>query len=152
MLVYICSPFRGETGSKAEMDANVAVALEACRKAVAKGFTPIAPHLFFPRFLDDCDPVERDQGIQAGLDILSSCEELWVIGKTRSSGMQAEIREAIRMGKPIIQFINDSHLLKMRDLKDRERRAISKADTIAALNNLKRLVVAQPEGLYYGKV
>lgn len=87
MKVFICSPFAGDTVR------NIQAAQSYCRKAVAEGYMPIAPHLYFPQFLDDTDPEERKQGMTMGLELLTHCSELWVFGEP-SPGMAEEIRYA----------------------------------------------------------
>lgn len=87
-IVYICSPFSGD------VESNVAAARRYSRFAVDKGYIPIAPHLLFPQFLDDNDPVERELGLFFGNAIMSKCAEVWVFGSRISSGMEAEIKRA----------------------------------------------------------
>lgn len=65
----------------------------------------LAPHLYWPRFLDDNDPQDRDYGIAAGLEVLKRCDEMIVIIRQEgpeeewiSQGMQAEIAAAAKMG------------------------------------------------------
>ena len=87
-IVYICSPFSGD------VEGNVAAARRYSRFAVDKGYIHIAPHLLFPQFLDDNDPVERELGLFFGNAIMSKCAEVWVFGSRISSGMEAEIKRA----------------------------------------------------------
>lgn len=87
-IVYICSPFSGD------VEGNVAAVRRYSRFAVDKGYIPIAPHLLFPQFLDDNDPVERELGFFFGNAIMSKCAEVWVFGSRISSGMEAEIKRA----------------------------------------------------------
>lgn len=94
-LVYICSPYAGDAAGSTQF------ARAACRFAAEQGFAPIAPHLFYPQFLNDAVPAERDAGIRMGLRLLSSCEELWVCGPRISAGMEQEIAEAKRLGIPV---------------------------------------------------
>ena len=49
-LVYICSPFAGDT------EKNTEKARRYSRFAVKNGAIPLAPHLLFPQFLDDTKP------------------------------------------------------------------------------------------------
>lgn len=103
--VFICSPFRPTTKdpdkrTKEQVD-NARLAAEGCRKAVGLGFTPIAPHLFIPRFLNDEDEFERDIGIKLGLNWLEDCDELWVLGDHISGGMAIEIDHAKKLKKTI---------------------------------------------------
>ena len=94
-LVYICSPYAGD------IENNVEFAKAACRYAIEHSNAPLAVHLLYPLVLNDAVPEERKIGIQMGLRVLSSCEELWVFGDKISHGMELEISEAKRMGMPI---------------------------------------------------
>jgi hypothetical protein len=71
-LIYICSPYRGDTES------NAAKARGYCRFACRHEVVPIAPHLIYPQFLDDDIPEEREEGICLGMELLKRCDELWV--------------------------------------------------------------------------
>lgn len=92
-LVYIASPYAGD------VEGNVAFAKAACRYAAAQGYTPVAVHLMYPRFLDDRVPKEREAGLKMGRRVLAACEEIWLCGERMSAGMKAE--EAKRLGIPI---------------------------------------------------
>ena len=52
-LVYICSPFAGDT------EGNTEKARHYCRFAVRSACIPLAPHLLFPQFMDDTVAAER---------------------------------------------------------------------------------------------
>jgi hypothetical protein len=91
-LVYIASPYAGD------IEHNTLVAQEYCRRAAEQNVIPLAPHLLFTQFLDDNIPDQREQGLKMGLELLSSCSELWVCGPRISSGMAAEIEHAERLG------------------------------------------------------
>lgn len=97
-LVYICSPFAGDT------TANIAAARRYCRYAVEQGYLPIAPHLFFPRFLSDGDPGEREDGLFMGRVLLTKCSEIWVFGGTISNGMAKELEKAEARKMPTRHF------------------------------------------------
>ena len=97
MRVFICSPFAGDTVR------NILRAQGYCRKAVAEGHVPLAPHLYFPQFLEDDNPTERKLGMELGLSWLSQCEELWAFGKP-SVGMKTEIAYAEEHQIPIRYF------------------------------------------------
>lgn len=88
-----------------ELQQHIRDAVEACREVHERGNIPIAPHLYWPRFLDDNDPQDRDYGIAAGLEALKRCDEMIVIIRQEgpeeewiSQGMQAEIAAAAKMG------------------------------------------------------
>ena len=89
-VVYICSPYAGDVAG------NVAAARRYSRYAVDKGCIPIAPHLLFPQFMDDANPLERELSLFFGNVLMSKCAEVWVFGKRISPGMQAEISQAKR--------------------------------------------------------
>ena len=91
--VYIASPYAGD------VENNVAKAISYCRFAIRKNYMPIASHLLYPQILDDSNPKERELGTMFGMALLEICDEVWVFG--RSPGVNAEIREAEKLGKPI---------------------------------------------------
>ena len=94
-LVYICSPYAGDTVN------NIRFARAACLYAAEHGCAPIAVHLLYPQLLDDAIPPQRELGIRMGLRVLASCDELWICGERISHGMSCEIAEAVRLGIPI---------------------------------------------------
>lgn len=100
-LVYICSPLSGE------VERNQANARRYCRFAVESGAIPLAPHLYFPQFLNDADLIERNLALYMDMVLLSKCSELWVFGKTISRGMSMEIEKAKRKGQPIRYFTDE---------------------------------------------
>lgn len=100
-MVYICSPFAGDT------ETNVANALRYCRFAVGKGMFPIAPHCYLPRFMDDGVPAERELALFFGIRLLYDCRELWIFGTRISEGMNREIRAAKQRGIKIKQFTEE---------------------------------------------
>ena len=100
-LVYVCSPFSGE------IEKNVENARRFSRFAVDAGCIPITPHLFFPQFLNDEKPEERELGLFMGIVLLSKCEELWVFGSKISKGMNAEIEKAKRKGQKVRYFTEE---------------------------------------------
>ncbi|MHB8964094.1 MAG: DUF7768 domain-containing protein [Saccharofermentanales bacterium] len=94
--VYICSPLRGDAAG------NIQKAKEYSRYAIKEcGVIPITPHIYFTAFLDDTSPQERELGIQAGLELLRDCDEVWVFGDRLSEGMKQEIEFAHMNGIPV---------------------------------------------------
>ena len=82
--VYICSPYRGD------VEHNVGNARRYCRMAVDNGFIPVAPHIYFTQFLDDSVEKERKAGIEAGIQLMLECDEVWVFGEP-TEGMRKEM-------------------------------------------------------------
>ena len=96
--VYIVSRYAGD------VENNVKAAIRYCRFAIDKQKMPIAAHLLYPQIVEDNDPNEREIGTMYGLALLALCDEVWCFGKTLSAGMEQEIKEAKRLGKPIKYF------------------------------------------------
>lgn len=103
--VYVCSPFRPTAASLAdraeEQRSNIERALKACRILAMMGIQPLAPHLYFTRFLKDDVAAERDTGMRFALSWLEQADELWVFGERVSDGMAQEIAKAKELGKPV---------------------------------------------------
>lgn len=91
-LIFVASPFRGDEAG------NVLKAEGYCRTLAQAGHHPFAPHLLYPAFLDDANPVERMAGIGAGLRIMAACDEVWFFGPL-TEGMRHEARHAVHLGK-----------------------------------------------------
>ena len=85
---YVCSPFAGEVKT------NTRKAKAYCRRLYELGYTPIAPHLMFPQFMDD--ETERDLVIFMDLVLLGRCKQVWVFGDIITDGMKLEINKAKR--------------------------------------------------------
>ena len=95
--VYICSPCRGD------YEMNIDNAISFSRAAFIRGYIPITPHIYFTRFMNVQNSKERSVAMEAGLQLLRMCSEIWVFGLDNpSEGMQAEIAFAIRHGIPIV--------------------------------------------------
>ena len=81
---------------------NVSYAMIAARDSIARGEAPYASHLFFTQMLDDTDPYERMQGINAGLAIgrFASMTAVYDdLGVSR--GMEYGIENARKAERPI---------------------------------------------------
>ena len=96
--IYVCSPFAGDT------EKNIEKACRYCAFAVEQGYIPYASHLFFPQFMPDDDPAQRELGLFMGMVYLDGCRECWVFGDTVSSGMAAEIERAKKRGIALRYF------------------------------------------------
>ncbi len=102
--VYIVSRYAGD------VENNVRNAIRYCRFAIDKKKMPIAAHLLYPQIVDDNNPDEREIGTMYGLSLLALCDEVWCFGENLSSGMEQEIKEAKRLGKPIKYFSEEAVL------------------------------------------
>ena len=104
--VYICSPLSGNIA------ANQKNARRYCRFAVDSGCIPLAPHLYFPQFMDDGNGAERNLALFMDIVLLSKCDQMWVFGDRISKGMSIEIEKAKRKGQPIRWFTDDCKEVK----------------------------------------
>lgn len=72
-IVFICSPYADDPLN------NERRAIRYCRFAVRQGYIPIAPHIYFTRFLDDRNPKhhhrQRDTGMLQGRHRLQCADE-----------------------------------------------------------------------------
>lgn len=100
-IVYICSPYAGDTVR------NILAAQKYCKFAVDSGCIPFAAHLFFPQFLDDNDPAQRKLGLTFGNIFMDKCQEVWMFGSSYSAGMKAEYDRAVKKGYRIRYFTTD---------------------------------------------
>lgn len=96
--VYVVSRYAGD------IENNVLSAIRYCKFVITQGKMPIAAHLLYPKIVDDNVPAEREIGTMFGIALLEMCDEVWCFGKELSSGMEREIKEAKRLGKPIKYF------------------------------------------------
>lgn len=94
---FICSPFAGD------MIHNLAYAKDCCHIARDMGYMPYAPHMYFPQFLDDDKPGERELGLQLGREfMLEKCECLISFEDYDiSAGMKGDMEFAEKNGIPI---------------------------------------------------
>lgn len=99
-LVYICSPFAGDT------ERNTENARRYCRYAVDRHSIPLAPHLLYPQFMDDGNEEERDLALFFGKVLLDKCGEIWVFGEC-SKGMKSELLRAKRRNMTVRYFTDD---------------------------------------------
>ena len=100
-VVYVCSPFSDDQTGNTER------ARRYCRFAVDAGYAPYAPHLFFPQFMDDENPSEREVAMFMAIIMLTKCAELWVFGDRITKGMAQEIRKAKARSMTIRYFTTD---------------------------------------------
>ena len=90
--VYVCSRYRAKTSD--ERLQNIELAKYACERVIHTGAIPIAPHLYFTRFLDDNVEFERDFGMEAGKKMMEMCSSFFVltVDEEISEGMDEEIK------------------------------------------------------------
>lgn len=96
--VYVISRYHADT--KEETTFNENVARYFCREIASDGNIPVAPHLFFPRFLDDFDSTERAFGLYAAKRELAMSNEylLVIVDGIISKGMWEEMQYLEKLG------------------------------------------------------
>ena len=111
--VYVCSPFRptavSEADREAEQRSNIERALKACRILAMMGIQPLAPHLYFTRFLKDELAAERAAGMQFGLSWLEQADELWY----GTDCSVVEIQDAIEDAKNAADLLRRIQKMKL---------------------------------------
>ena len=99
MKIFICSPYQGNIEENKKKAAYYA-------KIVAKaGNVPVAPHIYFPTFLDEKNPNERMTGIEMGLELMDTCDMVYVFGFEITEGMRFELEHAKEMKKPVRLYV-----------------------------------------------
>lgn len=99
-LVIIESPFKGDGINPPERNAEYA--RECLRDSLRRGEAPFASHLLYTQVLDDTNPAERTQGIEAGL-AWGAKADLTAVYTDRgiSDGMRLGIAAAEKAGRRI---------------------------------------------------
>lgn len=93
-LLYVCSPYRGDTKRNKEY------ARKLTRAALDNGFIPVTAHLYLTEATDDTNTEERVRGMAAGMKILENCKYILVGDRYGiSEGMKAELTFAAVKGK-----------------------------------------------------
>lgn len=95
-IAFVCSPFAGK------MQINTKKAQEYLRTIFDHGYTPIAPHLLFPQFLDDGIPEERSESIKMNSVLIRKSHIMFVCGDEISEGMKTEIPSPFGLGQTLI--------------------------------------------------
>ena len=93
-MLYVCSPYRGDTKRNKEY------ARKLTRAAINNGFVPVTVHLYLTEVTDDQNPEERSRGMAAGMKILENCKYILIGDRYGiSEGMKAEMTFAAVKGK-----------------------------------------------------
>jgi len=122
-IVYVCAPYRplskDPEKAAAELKENIRNTRMACTLVSIMNEMPVSSALMYPQFLDDNDPIDRKKGIDYGIRLLESADELWIVGDRITAGMRQEIDAAKDLHIPI-RFMGDPYeeaekLLQMLD-------------------------------------
>lgn len=104
-VVYVCAPYRplsmDPEQAAAELKENIRNTRMACTLVSIMNEMPVSSSLMYPQFLNDDDPIDRKKGIDYGICLLESSDELWIVGDRITAGMRQEIDAAKELQIPI---------------------------------------------------
>ena len=107
-VVFVCSPFQGKRE-------NVERAKEYCRMLVDAGYIPIAPHVYFPQFMDDSNLEDRRLALEMNKKLMEFCDEMWVFGEEITEGMREEIEHFKKLkGEGRIKYVKNVRSMPLR--------------------------------------
>lgn len=96
-IVVVESPYAGD------VERNTAYARQCMLDSLSRGEAPMVSHLLYTQVLDDLDPVQRQQGIDAGLAWRKVADASVVyVDHGISKGMEYGIAAARDAGLPIV--------------------------------------------------
>lgn len=79
------------------------------------------PHLYFTAFLNENNPNERMTDIEMGLELMGSCDEVYVFGFDITEGMKFELDHAAKKKKPVRLYDDRFNAVNVRMLAIDER-------------------------------
>jgi hypothetical protein len=116
--VYICHPYANDP------EGNIKSVIEICRD-IKHHVVPLAPHLALKGYIDEA--TERSLALKHGLKLLEGCDELWVCSEQISEGMVGEIRQANKLGIPVISYEEEMGFRE----EERKRREVERLMSFA---------------------
>lgn len=103
--IYISSPYETDDDEDALFYSRLIMA--ACRECMKEcGNVPVAPHMYFPMFLDNCLESEKKASLTVSKRLLEACSGIvaFVIDDYISDRMREELELAAALGmEPIIR-------------------------------------------------
>ena len=115
-IIYVASPYAGD------IEKNTEFAKTACRFVMNEGHAFFCPHLLYPNILDEQNPEQRQLGLDMGLAMLQSSDELWCFGDHISHGMMNEIEEAKRLSLPTRKVMEQEQGFHVGEVRDQASR------------------------------
>ena len=113
MMIYICSPLRGETNEIIrENMMKTREYIDIINRCLAPKVRSVAPHAYLPEMLDDNDPTQRELALDFGLKLLSLCDTMIVVGDRISEGMRGEIEIANQKDMPVT-YVSDEVMAQL---------------------------------------
>lgn len=94
-IVIVESPYAGN------VDRNQVYVCQACANCLGRQEVPYASHLFFPQFLDDLAPAEREMGMTAGYAFWRAASKIvFYTDRGWSGGMKRAFDRAYELDIP----------------------------------------------------
>jgi len=112
-IAYISSPFRGDTYTNTEK------ARKYSRIAYEHGYTPIAPHLLLPQFMDDNVPAERIDMQKISEVLIRKSYIMFVCGDVITDDMKSEMMYARKVGLTVVPL---DGITKVSEYLEKEQR------------------------------
>ena len=106
MKIFISSPYGKRKGlPQAEIEANVAAAIEAGKELARRGHSPFVPHLYHYLVTGE---ISEDRWLEITLEWLSVSDAILMIGDwVTSEGARQELQYATTHGKQIFYRLED---------------------------------------------
>src|SRR5262245_28025194 len=99
-IIILESPYRHK--DPAQIDVHLVYLRRCQRDSWAQGEHPLASHGYYPFFLDDSDPTERKEGMEAGYRMWKLANKIiFYTDYGMSPGMQAALDRATYLGLDI---------------------------------------------------
>jgi len=106
-LIYVCGPFRAETGE--EIDQNIQNAVDTAVELAGMGFQPICPHLLGMRWPKHMTRMNDQFWLDLTMEVMRRCDVIFCLSRWGDSvGCAAEIREANRLKIPWLQEFSEA--------------------------------------------
>ena len=99
--IYVCSPYRGDIAK------NTWYASAYARFVLEMGYLPVAPHIYFPRFMFDERASDRELAMEMNHQLLAECRALWCFGDEVTDGMSKELEWAAELGIRVRKFADN---------------------------------------------
>ena len=116
--IYVCCPVRPKANDPdeavGELKRNLDRAERACRLIIEAGGIPLCSPLYciYGLSLDEQKPDDRALGLEIGMDMLRSADEVIVFSEHISEGMAAEINLASQLGIPVRMLCEEPGLIE----------------------------------------
>ena len=128
--IYVCSPLSGN------IQRNTEKARLFAKHVAENGGIPLAPHI--TGLFDDTKPEERKMGLEYGIDLLKSCNEVWVFGDRVSDGMRGEIEHAIENDIPVFHINERTFERSDFDIEALEQKTVLPGETIGDIPKIEK--------------